>query len=65
MRGEGVLLCLAVAAGCATVEPRGTGDLGIVVERNYFFGALRRSPLKVLSTSGFASACGTWHAVHW
>ena len=33
MRGKGVLLCLAVAAGCATVEPRGTGDLGIVVER--------------------------------
>jgi protein NirF len=33
MRGEGVLLCLAVVAGCATVEPRGTGDLGIVVER--------------------------------
>jgi protein NirF len=33
MRGKGVLLCVAVAAGCATVEPRGTGDLGIVVER--------------------------------
>ena len=33
MHGKGVLLCLAVAAGCATVEPRGTGDLGIVVER--------------------------------
>jgi protein NirF len=33
MRVSGLLLCLTFVAGCAAVEPRGTGDLGIVVER--------------------------------
>jgi protein NirF len=33
MRTEFLLLCLIAAAGCASVEPRGTGDLGIVIER--------------------------------
>ncbi|OGA45013.1 MAG: protein nirF [Betaproteobacteria bacterium RIFCSPLOWO2_12_FULL_62_13] len=28
-----LVFCATLAAGCATVEPRGTGDLGIVVER--------------------------------
>src|SRR3990172_1486460 len=28
-----LVFCATLAAGCAAVEPRGTGDLGIVVER--------------------------------
>ena len=28
-----VILLLALLAGCAAVTPRGTGDLGVVIER--------------------------------
>ena len=33
MRVKALLALAVLAAGCATVEPRGTGDLGLVVER--------------------------------
>ncbi len=33
MRVKALVLCAILAAGCATVEPRGSGDLGLVVER--------------------------------
>jgi len=33
MRVSGVLALALLVAGCAAVEPRGTGDLGLVVER--------------------------------